>query len=189
VSKTEASGAGRFLEVQHFRQWWLWLLLVATAAATSGLFARGLYVQLLRGRPWGDSPMPDRALLIFALAVLLLNIALLALFAAANLRTEVREDGLYVRFFPFHLSLRRLPLTDVARVEAVTYSPIGDYGGWGLRYSWGAPDGSRGKAYNVSGNRGVRLTYTTGRHLLIGSQQADQLAAAIEAIREEGGGR
>jgi len=56
----------------------------------------------------------------------------------------------------------------------LTYSPISDYGGWGIRY------GSIGKAYNVSGNRGVQLELLNGERILIGSQKPEELAAAID---------
>jgi len=36
-----------------------------------------------------------------------------------------------------------------------------------------------GKAYNVSGNRGVQLEFTDGKCLLIGSQKPEQLDSAI----------
>jgi hypothetical protein len=175
----------RFAETQYFRQLWLWLTMGGTAVLTMGLFAWGLYVQLVQGEPWGDKPMSDTALIVTAILVFAFDLALLALFVWGHLRTEVRDDGLYVRLVPIHLSFHRLPLVDVRQVEAVTYRAIMDYGGWGIRYSFS----KKGKAYNVSGNRGVRLTYTTGRHLLLGSQQPDQLATAIEALRESGRGR
>jgi len=63
--------------------------------------------------------------------------------------TEVRDDGVYFRFFPLHLSFHRIGLEEIVRFEVQTYRPIRDYGGWGIRYGW------KGKAYNVSGNRGV----------------------------------
>ena len=179
----------RFAEVQHFRQVWFWLILGGSAALTAGIFGHGLYVQLVEGRTWGNTPMSDTALIVTASLVFLLEGGLIALFAAAHLRTEVRDDGLYLRFVPFHLSFHRLPLADVAHVEAVTYRPIMDYGGWGIRYSWGSSGGKKSKAYNISGNRGVKLTYYAGNHLLIGSQRPEDLAAAIKSLRESGGGR
>jgi len=175
----------RFAETQYFRQLWLWVVMIGATIVVAGPLLYGVYVQLVLGRPWGDRPMSDTWLVITAALTSLLMLALLALFRGTNLRTEVRDDGLYVRFFPFHLSFHRLPLGDVSKVEVVTYNPIMEYGGWGIRYM--PPSG--GKAYNVSGNRGVKLTYRKGNHLLIGSQHPDQLAAAIEAMREEGGGR
>jgi hypothetical protein len=52
-----------------------------------------------------------------------------------------------------------------------------EYGGWGVRCGRG------GSVFNVSGNRGVQLEFTDGRRLLIGSQQADELAASINELR------
>jgi hypothetical protein len=98
-----------------------------------------------------------------------------------NLTTEVRSDGLYIRFFPFHLSFRRIPLDDLKAYEARTYSALREYGGWGIRWGW------RGKAYNVRGNRGVQLELSNGERILIGSQRAEQLAEALDlAMRGKG---
>jgi hypothetical protein len=54
-------------------------------------------------------------------------------------------------------------------------------GGWGLRF------GAKGKAYNVSGNRGVLLTFEGDKTLLIGSLRADELAQAIRAGQRQRG--
>ncbi len=40
--------------------------------------------------------------------------------------------------------------------------------------------GRAGKAYNVSGNRGVQLKLSSGKGLLIGSQRPEELAQAIQ---------
>jgi hypothetical protein len=50
-----------------------------------------------------------------------------------------------------------------------------EYGGWGVKYGWA------GKAYNISGNRGVQLKLSNGKGLLIGSQRPEELAQAIQA--------
>ena len=42
-----------------------------------------------------------------------------------------------------------------------------------------------GRAYNVSGREGVRLDFADGKHLLIGSQRAEELAAAIQTWWKE----
>ena len=93
-----------------------------------------------------------------------------------KLVTEVRSDGLYVRFYPVHLSFKPIALDRVVKLAAVRYRPIRQYGGWGIRRARG------GKAYNVKGDKGVRLDFDNGRHLLIGSQQPDELEAAIRSI-------
>ena len=92
-----------------------------------------------------------------------------------KLITDVRSDGLHVRFYP--LSQRIIPYEDITSCVPRIYSPIREYGGWGIRW------GRSGKAYNVSGNRGVQLAFVDGRPLLIGSLQPEALAGAMNARR------
>ena len=73
----------------------------------------------------------------------------------------------------FPLYRRRIALADIASAEAVTYSPIADYGGWGIK----GPSGN--SALNARGNRGVRLTLRDGKRLLIGSQKPGVLVEAL----------
>lgn len=155
-----------YREVQRFRQPWLWLLV----ATVSGLSLWSFVQQIILGKPFGQNPAPDAAVVVIAA---IFGLGFPALFYAINLTTEVRSDGLYVRFFPFHLSFRRITNERVAKYEVQTYSPIRDYGGWGIRYGCG------GKAYNVSGNRGVMLELLDGERLLIGSKKPEDLANAI----------
>lgn len=176
MSRTD-SPAPLFHEEQRFRQPWLWTLLGGVALAEIGIFGYGMIQQFVLGRPWGDRPMSDPALLLAGMATVLFSLGLLALFLAMRLVTEVREDGLSVRFFPFHLRETVFRPGEIQSSEAVEYRPLLDYGGWGIRYGRG------GKAYNVSGNRGVRLEFADGKRLLIGSQRADELAAAIRDLR------
>ncbi|MFC1963201.1 DUF6141 family protein [Chloroflexota bacterium] len=90
------------------------------------------------------------------------------------LKTEVRSDGIYFKYFPFHLSFRKIPLESLRKYEAITYRPIRDYGGWGLKY------GRKGRAYTARGNRGVQLELSDGRPVLIGSQKPEELVMAID---------
>jgi len=105
-------------------------------------------------------------------------VAIMALFLFLKMETEVRPDGLYVRYAPFHIHFKRFGPEDLSEYYARRYKPIREYGGWGIRCSF-----RNGKAYNVSGNRGVQLVLGNGKKLLIGSQKADELAAAIARIK------
>ncbi|MFH1515497.1 MAG: DUF6141 family protein [bacterium] len=154
-------------ETQYFRQIWLILLMLATSA----LFLYAMYEQFILGVPFGDKPMPDNVLIIFSI---IFGLIFPAFIFSLHLITQVRKDGLYIRFVPLHPSFVKIEYTDIVRFETVTYSPIFEYGGWGIRY------GIKGKAYNVSGNRGVRLMFNNGRHILIGSQRAEELAIALQ---------
>lgn len=160
-----------FREEQPFRQVWFWLVILFTA----GLFWYALISQIFLNRPFGNKPAPDALLIIFWL-VFGLGLPVAAFYT--RLITEVRGDGLYIRFIPFHRSFRKIPFADIQQAETRTYRPIREYGGWGIRF------GPHGRAYNVSGNRGVQLVLAGGKRLLIGSQQPDALLQAILAGKQ-----
>ena len=178
-----------FSEEQSFRQRWLWVLLAGSLLLVLGLFAYGMVEQLLLGRPWGNRPMPAWALLLVGTLSILLSTGITYLFLRLRLITQVRDterfevashrvrdDGLLLHFYP--LRRRLIPWSKILECKARTYRPVREYGGWGIRFS------RAGIAYNVSGNQGVQLQLRDDRPLLVGSQRAEQLAAAIrEHIR------
>ena len=172
----EETGGPLYQEVQHFRQAWLWIPILS--ASCFCIYA--VVQQMVLDKPFGNNPAPDTVLVVIAV---LFGLGLPVLFYLAKLTTEVRSDGLYVRYFPFHLSFRKTPLDDLAKYEVRTYSALRDYGGWGIRHGW------KGKAYNVRGNRGVQLELRKGGRVLIGSQKPEELAEAIDlALRRKGRG-
>ncbi|MBN1189513.1 MAG: hypothetical protein JXA46_07165 [Dehalococcoidales bacterium] len=163
------SSPALYRETQHFRQWWIWALVLFIAA----LSLYGAVQQIILGIPFGSNPAPDGWMIVIAIVF---GIGLPIFMYVINLTTEVRSDGLYVRFFPLHLSFLKITPQEIKGFEACTYSPLGDYGGWGIRF------GRKGKAYNISGNRGVQLELTNGKRLLIGSQRPEELVQTLTPI-------
>jgi hypothetical protein len=120
--------------------------------------------------------MSDAGLIGSAALGIGIYLGLIALFRVAALYTEIREDGLYVRFAPFHRRAQRIAWEDIRAWQVVRYRPVLEYGGWGLRYGRG------GKAYNVSGNVGLRLTLAGGEGLLIGTRRGAELEEALASV-------
>ena len=147
-----------FREVQRL---WSWLLLLLALAIPVVVIANGLH------HAFGDRLAHNNVLYVAVGPLALLG----AWFLLGKLVTEVRESVLSIRFFLLWPE-QVIPWKEIRRAEAVTYSPM-EYGGWGVR--WGA----EGRAYSVSGNRGVRLQLAAGGTLLVGSQRAYELAQAI----------
>ncbi len=143
----------RFHERQHFRQVWLWLLL-------AGVLISVAVPAIVR-------PM-TATIVTFAVTAFLV-----ALMAYAHLDVIVTDEEVLIRFRPFHIRGRRVPLRDIAEVHARDYRPILEYGGWGIRL------GGNGMAYNAYGDRGVQLVLKNGTRILIGSQRSEELAAAL----------
>jgi hypothetical protein len=153
-----------FSEEQSFRIWWLWLLILLVTGAQWWAFVQ----QIILGEPFGNNPGPDRMIWLFTA---LFGIGLPLFFYYMRLVTEVRGGILRVRFPPFRG--KTIPLETIAASGVVTYSPLRDYGGWGMRLS------KHGRAYNAYGNRGVQLLLENGDRILVGSQRAEELQLAI----------
>lgn len=98
---------------------------------------------------------------------------------------EIQEEDIRIRFGYVGWPGRIVPLADVERTEVVTYRPIRQFGGWGIR---GARfQGEFTGAYSMRGNRGLLLFLTKDtrfslfrtRRLLLGSLEPERLQQAI----------
>lgn len=160
-----------YKEQQRFKQFWLWIILLSAA----GIFWAGFIYQVLLGGKFGNNPASDVQLtILFAL----MGIALPYFFYRMKLVIEVQPGELRVRLWPFHMQPVTIPLHLVRSFESITYNPIRDYGGWGIRW------GFKGKAYNMSGNKGVLLFFYNKKPLLIGSQNPRELFEAIKLAKD-----
>ena len=164
-----------FEEVQGLWRPLLWVVMAVVALTVVIVFACETLPQVHAGRPWGPAVLEDLAALGVILATL--GIILPLLLSRFRLRVRVEPNHLQVHWVPF--IYKSIPLTRITRWQAVTYRPLRDFGGWGIRRAW---NGSIW-AYTISGNRGVRLEFTEGKPLLIGSQRAEELAAALTAAK------
>ncbi len=156
-----------FTETQKFKQWWIWLLLVAINL----LFAYGLYQQVYLGKPFGSNPGSDVSLVIFSTVSLLLTL----LFLLFRLDTRIDEQGVSYRFFPFQLKYKQKKWSEIKKAYIRKYKPILEYGGWGMRFG----------AYNVSGNIGLQLELHGGDELLIGTRKPEEMEKAVLFYRSQ----
>ena len=149
-----------YKEIQKFRQPWLLALL--------GL-ALGLPLLLIGFEPGSDGSAEVQTLFNSAIAIYaLVGAAMFAWFLAVNLETRVEDDSVSLKFHMLWPK-KTYTLSEIAEAEVRTYRPIIEYGGWGVRF------GRRGRAFNVSGNRGVELTLTNGKRVMLGSPQPEEL--------------
>lgn len=160
-----------FREVQRFRQWWIWLIIGFSTLLMWYFFM----TQIVLNKPIGGEPAPNWFIISFWL---FFGLAFPYFFWIVKLIVEVRTDELLIHLFP--LRKRVIPLSQIQSFEAQKYNPILDYGGWGWRQGWGG----KGVAFNVRGNRGVFLVLESGEKIMVGSQKADELAAAIASVKK-----
>jgi len=160
-----------FSETQKFNQWWLWLILIGLNA----LFVFFAFEQIVAESRFGNLSATDVVLLVVTAFMFLLNI----LFFNFRLETRIQTDGIYVRFFPFHKSFKHYSWEVIDQSYVRKYSPIREYGGWGIRI------GTKGNAFNISGNQGLQLEFNNHKRLLIGTNKAEELAAVLDKIRRK----
>jgi hypothetical protein len=154
-----------FMEEQRFRQWWLWAIL----GAVSLVFIWALYQQIILGKPFGDTPMPDLALGLTSFLVF----SSLGLFWMITLKTEIDQEELRIRFFPF--VNRTILWRDVKSAEVIHY---GFVGGWGIRWFT-----KYGTVYNTQGNIGLAIQLKNGKKLLVGTDKEMELEKVIQLIK------
>jgi hypothetical protein len=150
-----------FSETQRFTQWWIWGLLLGSSAIVLVTIYQQVSTDAVSSSLW------------LALAVTLLA---LGLFLSMRLETQLHREGIRVRLFPLHLRHREIPWSAIEKAYLRTYSPIREFGGWGLRF------GPKGKAYNVSGNQGLQLELRNGKKLLIGTQKSEELRIILKSL-------
>lgn len=134
-----------FEETQRFGQPWIWLLIGAIGIVS---------------------------VIASAGAGLVIVGAIAVLFWLVRLTTEVRGDGVYVRFAPFHRSFRQIHFDEIESYEVTEFGLL-TYGGIGIRWTPSTI------AYMTARGRGVELQRDGEKSVVIGSQRANELAAAI----------
>jgi hypothetical protein len=153
-----------FSEKQKFRQWWLWVILIGVLLVP--------VVLTLINKPAQADLFTEIMIGLIAPAVIVL------LFVIMELRTQVNEQGIFYRFFPIHFQVLIINWDEVKKAYIRKYSPLGDFGGWGIRLGLGG----KGKAYNVDGNMGLQIELKTGKKILIGTQKPEEMQALLAQL-------
>lgn len=97
----------RYREVQYFRQVWLRVSILLIAVLMWYLAIN----QIIFDKPMGNNPAPDVILILFWIAFgILFPIFILWI---CKLIIEVREDGIYVRFVPFHSYFKSFKFNEI----------------------------------------------------------------------------
>lgn len=163
-------------EEQYFRKAWTGWIMLPGALVMTGVLITAFY-QLQCAAQQGR-PMPPWFVWLVLVLLVFVNVGLFYLYAWGRLVTEIRADGIAVRFIPLTRA-HFFAWDEIATAEARHYHPIREYGGWGIRGL------GKNKAYNVSGSEGLQLVFKNEKRLLIGSQMAGALEAAARKAMEE----
>ncbi len=107
-------------------------------------------------------------LTLIALVPLISAGVLYFLFKKMELVLIIDDKKINYRFYPIHGKNKEIRKSDIQEIRVDTYDPISDYGGWGIRF------GSKGKAYTVSGNYGIKIKLSNNKNILIGTNNPDK---------------
>jgi hypothetical protein len=154
-----------FTEKQNFLKNW-WFIMAPVLLVVIG-------VPMLAGFK-GKSDIPELLITVaFTIPVFLLLLFL-------SLHSRIDETGVVMKF---NLQLKpfKVNWSDVKSIELGTYSALFDYGGWGYRRGW---SGKR-RAYNVSGNIGLKLVLNDDRIVLLGTRKRDKMQHYLQYIKDK----
>ncbi|MCZ4408420.1 hypothetical protein O3Q51_06345 [Cryomorphaceae bacterium 1068] len=151
-----------FAEKQRFTHWWLWAILLSLAVVAT----LGLYQQLYRGEPFGDNPMSDTGLIVFAVSMYTFPV----LFGILRLDTTIDSESISFHFVPF--LKKSFKWTNVESAKVLEY---GTEGGWGIKHS-----SKYGTVYSTGGDYGMAVKMKDGRKFVIGTQKEEELKGFLE---------
>jgi hypothetical protein len=148
-----------FNESQRFKQWWLWTILIGALLIPIGITVW----EMTHG-----NAKYDLTVILYGAG---LPAAIVFLFIFFKLDSKLDGEGIHYRFFPLQVAMKKITWSEVSRAYVRKYSPLAEYGGWGIRFGMKGT----GMAYNIAGNMGLQLELKTGKKILIGTQMPDQM--------------
>ena len=152
-----------FKEEQAFRQWWLILIMGSTVIVTAIPF-------------FGDDEFVKGNWKYFSFIPVLLVVILLWIL---KLHTRIDARGISCRFEPLDFFKRCYNWNDISKCYVRKYSPLREYGGWGVRGF------RKARAYNVSGNMGIQIVTKNQESFLIGTNKPEDAERIIKRYREK----
>lgn len=166
-----------FTEEQDFRQSPLvWIVL--------GFLFLGLLlnVMLVSGvKVFTDENAAPKTNLEIALTFAAIGIViavLLIIFLGSKLEVRIWSDGIRYRYPVFISKEKFISRAEIASVFVGKYNPLLEYGGWG----WRIKRFGNKKAFNVSGNKGLKVTLTNGKQIVFGTLREAELRDAVNKM-------
>ena len=148
--------------------WWVHAVIffVVLACLAPQLAALGLIPGIAKSSDPGPPPFFP---LYLGLAIAVLFYGLMG-----ELRTRVTDTEVRLAWGAAELIRKRIPFSEIRGARAVTYSPLAEFGGWGIRWS------AKGKsAWTTRGNRALRLELADGKALYVGSDRPERIVPFI----------
>ncbi|MBO6517149.1 MAG: hypothetical protein JJ975_11420 [Bacteroidia bacterium] len=152
-----------FSEKQRLSQIWIWIVLGLCALIP----AWGIIQQLILKQPFGNQPMPDWGLILFAL----LMWGFIWFLGSMTLTTKLDRNGIQFSLSP--MVKKSFKWSEIDEYKIVNY---GFVGGWGIRLT-----STYGTIYNMAGKHGLFIKLKSGRKMVIGTQKPEKLETFLKS--------
>ena len=119
--------------------------------------------------------MTDYNRLLVTLLPLLLVINIIL---GSKLITQIRTDGIYVRFPPWQPRFSIYSWTDVAEIVVRDYGAMKEFMGWGIRYAPGK------MGYIVAGNSCIEIVFKNGNKVIVTTQRKDEVNEVLKRVEK-----
>lgn len=164
-----------YYECQSYKPVGPWTTIVPSSLFLIVYPAYSLYKLISESVNINDDSVSADTMMLIGPLMIAVGMAMLWMYYAARLETIVTNEAVYYRFYPFNMDYNIKTPEQIKSFEMVKYNPLIDYGGWGIRYN------EKGKAFNVSGDKGVQFTLSD-RALLIGTQNPEKFMEALQSM-------
>lgn len=166
-----------FSEIQRFRQKWIWVLLIVVAIIGVAPLVVNIVMQVCLKTPLGKKPSDIGEYSIITLIYMAILAVVFGLVASCKLETFINKEGITARFYPIQRSFKLYKWEDITKCYVRQYSPIKEYGGWGVRGL------GKNTALNVSGNMGIQLELKDGNRILIGTNKPEEAEKVLRSYK------
>ncbi|SFN57469.1 hypothetical protein SAMN04488519_10111 [Algoriphagus ornithinivorans] len=158
-----------FNENQNYRGTWVMYLLLMTEVPILIL----LTVVLINS----DKDVTENLVGLTIASIAIIGTFLLIM--NIQLQTRIDDQGIHYKFFPFINKWRNIPREKIKSIDVIHYSPITDYGGWGLKGN------KTTKAYSIVGDEGLLIDTGDSKKIMLGTQKGPELRVFIIDWRED----
>lgn len=120
-------------------------------------------------------------LILSVIAIVFLSMFLvfdILLFFFLKLKVSIDFEFLYISLKP--LSNLKIPINEISFYEIVSFRPLRDFGGYGIRYSFRKKEAG----YFLKGNTGVRIYYPLSKKLIVGTEDPRLFINAIQYAQQ-----
>ena len=164
-----------FKEEQKFSTPWIFLVIFPVLAVVI-FFAK--YNEWEEGSFDASEKNDILGLAILGVAFFIMMGGLTILFYSMKLITQIKADGIYIKYPPIISKERFYSKAEISKYEIRRYHPNREYSGHGVKR------GRRksGRAYTVSGRLGLQLYLTEGQKVLIGTHRKEAIKYAMEKM-------